>query len=167
MDRESDQRRAARPLVAGLAVLAVVATAAGGPAAALGTSRSSAGRHGQRPPGVAGAAARSSLGLLTPGSEQNAVTTNWSGYVLTAGQYTAINGAFTVPQVTRYVAGSTVSEWVGVDGYGNSSLVQAGVDEIPEGPGKEMVVPWWEVLPSPQVTATGVMVRVGDTVTVT
>jgi Peptidase A4 family len=40
------------------------------------------------------------------------------------------------------------------------------VDEIPEGPGEALVVPWWEALPSPQKLADGVMARAGDTVTV-
>jgi hypothetical protein len=62
-----------------------------------------------------------------------------------------------------------------VDGWTNKSLIQAGVSEIPEAPGEVLVEPWWEILvepwweilPAPQRLATGVMVRAGDTVTVT
>lgn len=69
--------------------------------------------------------------------------------------------------MSHYVPGSTVSEWVGVDGWTNKSLIQAGVNEVPEGPSEVLVEPWWEVLPAPQQLATGVMVHAGDSVTVT
>jgi Peptidase A4 family len=103
----------------------------------------------------------------TPGGAQTATTGNWSGYVAVHGPYTAVTGAFNVPSIVRYVAGSTLSEWVGIGGYTNRSLIQAGVNEIPEGPGQVLVEPWWEALPAPQRIASGIMARVDDTVRVT
>jgi hypothetical protein len=105
------------------------------------------------------------LSSFAPGTAQSATSYNWSGYIEAGGPYIGVAGTFVVPHV-RYVPGSTISEWVGVDGWTNKSLIQAGVNEIPEAPGEVLVEPWWEVLPAPQRLATGVLVRAGDTVTV-
>jgi len=57
-------------------------------------------------------------------------SSNWSGYAVTDGPYTAVTGTFTV---TSLDSGDTTSEdlaeWVGIDGFNNSSLIQAGVEE--------------------------------------
>jgi hypothetical protein len=107
------------------------------------------------------------LASPAPRMQKATTTSNWSGYVETNGPYTAITGTFVVPSVNKYLAGSTVSEWVGVDGWANRSLIQAGVNEVPENSGDVLVEPWWEVLPAPQKEAAGVVVAVGDSVTVT
>ncbi len=107
--------------------------------------------------------------LVSPAqtTPDDTTSSNWSGYVETTGPFTAITGTFVVPSVTQYLAGSTVSEWVGVDGWANRSLIQAGVNEVPQSSGEVLVEPWWEVLPARQKDATGVVVAVGDRVTVT
>jgi hypothetical protein len=117
-------------------------------------------------PATAGASSGGLSSLTAAGVAQSAMSRNWSGYVVTSGSYTAVTGTFTVPSVSRHVAGPTVSEWVGIDGWTNKSLIQAGVNEIPENGGEFLVEPWWQVLPAPQRLAPGVMVHVGDTVTV-
>jgi Peptidase A4 family len=113
------------------------------------------------------AATGRALAAPAPSAQEETTSSNWSGYVETNGPFTAITGTFVVPSVTQYVAGSTVSEWVGVDGWGNRSLIQAGVNEVPQSSGGVLVEPWWEVLPARQKDATGVVVAVGDSVTVT
>jgi Peptidase A4 family len=105
--------------------------------------------------------------LLAPNGRNLATSTNWSGYISMGGPYRSVTGTFTVPYITQYVSGSTISEWVGIDGYTSGSLIQAGINEIPEGQGQWVVEPWWEVWPSPQRLATGMMVRSGQSVTVT
>lgn len=105
------------------------------------------------------------LGGVTTAAE--ATSSNWSGYVAGGGGYASISGAFNVAKVARYVAGSSASEWVGLDGWSNSTLIQAGVDELPVGPGETIYEPWWEIVPGPQHLATGIMVRPGDRVSVT
>ncbi|GEM_PF-3633773 len=95
-----------------------------------------------------------------------ATSSNWSGYVMGGGPYMSVTGTFTVPRAQGYAKGATVSEWVGIDGWANGSLIQAGVNEIPDGPGMAAIEPWWQVMPLPQQLATGVMARPGDTVTV-
>jgi len=113
------------------------------------------------------AAAGRTLVSPAPTTPDDTTSSNWSGYVETNGPFTAITGTFVVPSVTHYLAGSTVSEWVGVDGWANRSLIQAGVNEVPQSSGEVLVEPWWEVLPARQKDAKGVLVAVGDRVTVT
>lgn len=93
-------------------------------------------------------------------------SSNWSGYVATGRSYNEASGTFTVPSVSRYLARSTASEWVGVDGWSDPSLLQAGVNEVPVGHDATLFEPWWEVVPGPQQFASGVMVRAGDRITV-
>ena len=106
--------------------------------------------------------------LAGPGGlTAHATSANWSGYVASGAAFTNVTGTFTVPAIGRYVAGTTVSEWVGIDGWSDSTLIQAGVNEIPLGEGTAMVEPWWEVLPAPEQLASGVMARAGQQITVT
>ena len=107
------------------------------------------------------------LASPSPSTQEDTTSSNWSGYVETNGPYTAITGTFVVPSVSQYLAGPTASEWVGVDGWANRSLIQAGVNEVPQKSGSVLVEPWWEVLPARQEVASGVVVAVGDRVTVT
>lgn len=100
-----------------------------------------------------------------PSSLAAATSDNWSGYVAVGTSYTGASGTFDVPNLSRYVAASTASEWVGVDGWSNSTLVQTGVNEIPLGGSVTLFEPWWQVVPGPQELATGIMVRPGDRVT--
>jgi hypothetical protein len=93
-------------------------------------------------------------------------TTNWSGYVAVGHQYTEASGTFVVPKV-GYSPGATASEWVGIGGWASSAgLIQAGVNEIPVGPGSTLNEPWWEEPPAPQQFASGVMVHSGDRISV-
>ena len=52
---------------------------------------------------------------------------SWSGYEV-AGTYTVVTGTFTVPSLTTGVPlTGEAAEWIGLDGYGNDNLLQAGV----------------------------------------
>jgi hypothetical protein len=95
---------------------------------------------------------------------------NWSGYVATAGPYTAVSGSFTVPSLSPGTpAQDMVSEWVGIDGSDNTSLVQAGVSEVPDPYSTATfdVIAWWEVLPIASQPITTMTVSPGDEVSVT
>ncbi len=106
------------------------------------------------------------LNSVSAAPVQSATSNNWSGYTLANARYTAVGGTFTVPSA-HYLAGSSVCEWVGIDGWADSSLLQAGVDEIPGTGGHVVFQPWWEVLPAPQIPVFSVEVQAGDTVRVT
>jgi hypothetical protein len=62
-----------------------------------------------------------------------------------------------------------MSEWVGIDGWSNALLIQAGVNESPDpnNPNLFYIQPWWEILPAPSTPITTMSVAVGDQVTVT
>jgi Peptidase A4 family len=63
------------------------------------------------------------------------VKANWSGYVVSAGPFTSVSGTFKVPFL--YNDGSCadgLSNWVGIDGTGDTGLVQAGVQETYSNP---------------------------------
>jgi Peptidase A4 family len=106
------------------------------------------------------------LNSISSAPVQSATSNNWSGYTLANARYTGVGGTFTVPSA-HYLAGSSVCEWVGIDGWADSSLLQAGVDEIPGTGGHVLFQPWWEVLPAPQIPVFSVEVQAGDTVRVT
>ena len=118
---------------------------------------------------------------------------NWSGYAVGGTQTegltaTAVTGTFTVPQLT-YAAScnDSMAVWNGIDGNGNSYLIQAGIGlqtVVPYGPnagsctsGQYYIFPWWEVItptnPAPPTLietwddGTQAVVNTGDQVTVT
>jgi hypothetical protein len=99
---------------------------------------------------------------------------NWSGYVEqdAAGgsggaPYTGASGTFTVPTLDSWDAGNEyLAEWVGVDGYDNGDLIQAGVELDSDGSGGEVVTPWWEILPDDETPIPSMFVDSGDSVAV-
>ena len=150
------------------------------PAGAISGAPSTAGSYtftaevtdGARAP--AHASAQLSIAVAPPQLSQVPVSQvpsgNWSGYVATAGPYTAASGTFTVPSVSPGAPPQDlVSEWVGIDGSGNGSLIQAGVTEVPDtttsvGPD---VFAWWEVLPLASQPIATMAVNPGDEVSIT
>lgn len=107
-----------------------------------------------------------------PGTFSNNLAPNatWSGYVEENGPNSGVTGTFTVPSLTSPLqSGSNFSEWVGIDGYGNSSLIQAGIDEYPDPSvaGKFDLMPWWEILPAAETPINfATAVSPGDSMTV-
>jgi hypothetical protein len=107
--------------------------------------------------------------LETPQSTiqtQTKTSSNWSGYIVTAGPYSEAAGTFTVPQLTSYVPNSATAEWVGIDGYGNESLIQAGVAEAWVTPTQVVVWAWWEILPAAATPIETMTVNPGDVVSI-
>ena len=96
---------------------------------------------------------------------------NWSGYVAVGTGINGVEGTFTVPKLTTASeAGEQLAEWVGIDGWDDSSLIQAGITEHPDPndpTGAFYILPWWEILPAPETPITTMTVSPGDQVTVT
>jgi len=105
---------------------------------------------------------------------------NWSGYAVENGVFDGVTATFNVASLTsdqpsicetgtvgepsQYCAMST---WVGIDGYDNSDLIQAGIEEQPiVGTDEFEIQPWWEILPAPQTNITSFVANVGDTISV-
>lgn len=96
----------------------------------------------------------------------SAYSGNWSGYEVAAGPFTAVTGTFDVPNLAPSTGETRVAEWVGIDGAANTSLIQAGVQEIYDPvAGSVSVDAWWEILPALS-TPIDMSVSPGDEVTV-
>jgi hypothetical protein len=111
--------------------------------------------------------------LETPDSAiqtQTVESSNWSGYIASAGPYTEVEGTFTVPELTSYVPDSIFAEWVGIDGFpnGNNSLIQAGFLEAWQDSNTIVGGAWWEILPAPAtfIPSHTMSVNPGDQVSV-
>ncbi len=112
------------------------------------------------------------------------VSSNWSGYAITGsanGAFTGIQGTFTVPSLTSNQPAScstgqttgslsstcTTSVWLGIDGFTNQSLIQAGIAEAPIVGGSGYAIwPWWEILPAASTQFNALTINPGDSVTV-
>ena len=75
-------------------------------------------------------------------------TNNWSGYVATNAYYTGVTALIQAPLPTTYQFLGTVGSWVGIGGSLSTDLIQAGVDEINQGP-RVSYQAWYELLPAP------------------
>ncbi len=92
---------------------------------------------------------------------------NWSGFAASGGPFTAVSGTFNVPTIATGASTDTeTSEWVGIDGVSDATVLQAGVDELyQQSSGQVLVRAWWETYPNPAQFAT-LQVAVGDQVTI-
>ncbi len=95
---------------------------------------------------------------------------NWSGYFETGGPFTSITGTFNVPNLAASGTTTDTSEWVGIDGVGDQSLIQAGVNEAYDPTRRTAswnVQAWWEILPAPSTPIFSLVVTPGNVITVT
>ena len=113
-------------------------------------------------------------------SIQGAETGNWAGIVDSGTSTTSISGTFVVPTVsstqpsscTTNYSDCAISEWVGIDGFGNQYLIQAGVQGNWNANGTPTYYPWYEVI-TPSIADPEEMipgwssVSPGDSITVT
>jgi peptidase A4-like protein len=91
-------------------------------------------------------------------------SSNWSGYAKT-GSYISVTAAWVVPSVAPSRKGATYSsQWVGIDGFNNSSLIQTGT-EADYYSGKAHYAAWWEILPAAETVIPSITVSPGDHMT--
>jgi hypothetical protein len=96
---------------------------------------------------------------------------NWSGYALAGTGITSVTGHWNVPQVQtpttkRQLRSSKFSSsWVGIDGFNNSNLIQAGTEQD-WSHGSAFYQAWWEILPAPETPIPSLTVRPGDAMSV-
>lgn len=91
-------------------------------------------------------------------------SSNWSGYAETGGAYTTAQATWTVPSVSATSSATYSSAWVGIDGDGNSNLIQTGTESDYVN-GAAQYSAWWEILPDYSVTIPSVPVKAGDSIT--
>jgi hypothetical protein len=100
---------------------------------------------------------------------QSWTSENWSGYAVTGSALTSVVGNWKVPRVltptkkkraTRYS-----SSWVGIDGYNNSHLIQAGTEQDWIH-GTAFYQAWWEILPAAETPIGSLAIHPGDAISV-
>lgn len=128
--------------------------------------------------GVAGASSASAMSglasspiMLVAGGSADTVNgyqrvdaTNWSGYAQytkAKGMFSAVEDTWRVPKVNTSERGKQyASDWVGIGGYNDGPLVQAGTAESNDN-GKAGYNAWTEVLPESEVPFS-LRIRPGD-----
>jgi hypothetical protein len=88
------------------------------------------------------------------GLRNQIITGNWSGYAVTAGApYTTASATWQVPDI-KYDGRSTpygyeyVTNWVGIGGYGDSTLIQLGTESVVSTSGARTYYVWYELYPA-------------------
>jgi Peptidase A4 family len=98
------------------------------------------------------------------------LATNWAGFAQhtkTEGFFSAVRDTWKVPAVkTRKSGKQYASDWVGIGGYSNGNLVQAGTSEWNNGRSAQYNA-WTEVLPESEVVLTGLRIHPGDVICTT
>ena len=87
-------------------------------------------------------------------------SSNWSGYAIT-GNFTAVTGSWTVQTAAPTKKQSYSSQWIGIDGFNNSNLIQTGT-ESDYYQGSAHYAAWWEILPAAETVIPSLPVSPGD-----
>jgi hypothetical protein len=94
-------------------------------------------------------------------------SSNWSGYALSSppsGGYTSITGSWVVPAVSPSKGSTYSSNWIGIDGFNNSDLIQTGTEQDYASGGAQYYA-WWEILPAAETVISNITVKPGDVMT--
>jgi len=91
-------------------------------------------------------------------------SSNWSGYALSGSGFTSASGSWIVQAVQPSKGQSYSSQWVGIDGFNNNSLIQTGTEsDFVNGAARYDA--WWEILPAAETVIPGISVHPGDHMT--
>jgi Peptidase A4 family len=88
-------------------------------------------------------------------------SSNWSGYALTGSGYSSVTAHWVVQAASRSHKATYSSEWVGIDGFSNSSLIQTGTESDYYN-GAAHYDAWWEILPAAETVIPSIVVSPGD-----
>src|SRR6185437_9430350 len=78
--------------------------------------------------------------------------------------YNSITGTWTVPAAGSTSKATYSSNWIGIDGFNNSSLIQTGT-ESDYAHGRATYAAWWEILPAAETRISSLTVSPGDVMT--
>lgn len=93
-------------------------------------------------------------------------SSNWSGYALSGSGYSSVTAQWSVQAVSPSRQPTYSSEWVGIDGFSNSSLIQTGTESDYYN-GAAHYDAWWEILPAPETPISSFAVHPGDLMSAT
>ena len=97
--------------------------------------------------------------------DANTTSTNWSGYGVTGGTFTSVSASWTEPAVSCTTNG-IVAFWVGLDGWGSTSVEQDGTG-VDCSTGSPQQFAWWETYPANSIQEYDAPVYAGDQLTST
>lgn len=89
---------------------------------------------------------------------------NWSGYAITGSGFNSVTEQWAVTAAARSRKATYSSEWLGIDGFNNSSLIQTGTESDYYN-GSAHYYAWWEILPAAETVIPSISVRPGDVMT--
>jgi Peptidase A4 family len=101
----------------------------------------------------------SRLAALTRG-KANPRSTNWAGYAVTGGTYTSVASNWVEPDVAC-TSNGIVGFWIGLDGWGSTSVEQDGTGVDCSG-GSPQQFAWWETYPENSIQVYDAPVAAGD-----
>jgi hypothetical protein len=148
------RRRLAAALAVGAAALAA-ASAVAAPASAASSARFAPNAH----PLSSSARQAAAIG------HYNINGYNWGGYAASGGGFTSVSATWTQPAATCNSTNDLYAPWVGIDGYGSSTVEQTGVaTDCSSGSPKNE--PWYEMYPANPVylSTSSYPVSAGDTI---
>jgi hypothetical protein len=97
--------------------------------------------------------------------QQNAYSTNWSGYAVTgaSGSVNDVKGSWTVPDIASSCPSTNqyASFWVGIDGFSSNTVEQIGTDSDCQN-GSPTYYAWFEFYPHPAFVINSVTIHPGD-----
>ncbi|HTZ45928.1 MAG TPA: G1 family glutamic endopeptidase [Jatrophihabitans sp.] len=108
--------------------------------------------------GHLGGAAQASTAAAKKGFNINGY--NWSGAAATGSGFTSVSSSWTEPSVTCNSTNDLMAPWVGIDGYGSSTVEQTGVATDCSS-GHAVYQAWYEMYPANPVYYTN-SVSAGD-----
>ena len=129
-----------------LGCLVLMTLAASSPAAAAETAMHKPRVPVEAPPGTTHAGWASS---------------NWSGYAVTGSGFNSITGSWVVQTVALSKKATYSSQWIGIDGFNDSNLIQTGT-ESDSANGSTRYDAWWEILPAAETVIPSLTVKPGD-----
>ena len=83
---------------------------------------------------------------------------NWSGAAKTGSGFTSVKSSWTEPSVTCNSTNDLMAPWVGIDGYGSSSVEQTGVATDCSS-GHPVYQAWYEMYPPTRSTTASAATR--------
>jgi hypothetical protein len=115
-------------------------------------------------PAAPAVGSRPRIGARIPSGATSAAgwaSSNWSGYAVSGGPFTSITGEWDVPAVSPTKRATYSSNWIGIDGFNNSSLIQTGTEQDYYNRSSHYYA-WWEILPAAETVITTMTVKPGD-----
>jgi hypothetical protein len=91
-------------------------------------------------------------------------SSNWSGYARSGSGFSSVAGQWTVQAAAASNRATYSSEWVGIDGFTNNSLIQTGTESDYYN-GAAHYAAWWEILPAAETVISSINVKPGDLMT--